>query len=84
MSSTLDRLIPNVKLHTDAELVTADSRLHDDLGMDSLDRYDLVCEIVDEFGIDIPDDKMMAAETVADVVKLIDEALATMPVRGMA
>lgn len=83
--STLDRLIPWVKEHAPAGAeVTAESRLRDDLGMDSLDRYDLACDILDEFKVDLADDKMTAAETVSDVVKLIDEALAAMPVRGMA
>ena len=43
-----------------------------DLGADSLDTVELVLELEDEFGIEIPDDKAENMHTVADVYNYLD------------
>lgn len=47
-----------------------------DLGMDSLDRQTLACELDEAFGIDIPDDDVAAWCTLSDVGASVDRLLA--------
>ncbi len=63
------------KLKVDLSKVTMDSYFLQDLGADSLDTYDLVYLIEEEFGVTVPDDKLSHIETVGDVVKALDELL---------
>jgi len=49
------------QLRIDKEIITKDSNIVEDLGADSLDKIDLLTKMEDEFGIDIPDDKIVAA-----------------------
>lgn len=60
----------------EAERIRPDARLIEDLGVDSLDRIELVFELESEFGIEIPDDAVAQVQTVQDVVSRIDAALA--------
>jgi len=53
--------------------IKPEQRLEDDLEGDSLDRAELVITLENEFGIEIPDSKWLALETVADVHKLVAE-----------
>lgn len=48
--------------------LTMESKLEDDLWMDSLDEVELVMELEKEFGILIPDDVSERCLTVKDVV----------------
>ena len=50
----------------------AASRL-DELGLDSLDRQSLACELEEAFGITIPDDHPAEWETIADVASSIEQ-----------
>lgn len=56
--------------------ITPDSRLDEDLGLDSLDRVDLVMAIEEEFGVDIEDEEWERVETVGDILRLLDGAQA--------
>lgn len=44
-----------------------------DLNADSIDLVEMVMTLEDEFGISIPDEKISAMKTIADIVKFIDE-----------
>ena len=48
------------------------SNFMNDLGADSLDTVELVLELEDEFGIEIPDDDAENMHTVADVYTYLD------------
>ncbi len=61
------------QLGIDADKVTADSTLVEDLGADSLDVVELIMAFSDEFGIDIPDDAAENISTVSDVVNYLKE-----------
>lgn len=61
------------QLQIDADTVTLDSVITDDLGADSLDLVDLVMTFEDEFGIEIPDDAVEKIRTVGDVIKFIED-----------
>jgi acyl carrier protein len=57
-----------------AERIQPDARL-DELGIDSLDRIELVFELESAFGIEIPDSVVTQVETVGDIVDRIDAVL---------
>lgn len=46
--------------------------LTNDLGLDSLDRFELTMELEDEFGIVIPDDDAAPCNTVGEVIALVE------------
>ena len=55
--------------------VTAEARLADDLGIDSLTRVDVVVAAEDRFGLVIPDDDWARFETVGDAVAHLERAM---------
>lgn len=57
----------------EADSVTSETSLIDDLGADSLDLVDLVMSFEDEFGIEMPEDEIENIKTVGDIVKYIEE-----------
>lgn len=61
------------ELKVDANKVTLDASLKDDLGADSLDAVEIVMDIEDEFGVEIDDTKAEAISTVGDLVSYIEE-----------
>lgn len=54
------------------EQVTDGKDLTKDLGLDSLDRYELTLELEDEFGIVITDGESGHLNTVAQIVALVE------------
>ncbi|GGA96990.1 acyl carrier protein [Macrococcus hajekii] len=60
------------RLGVDADKVTAEASFKDDLGADSLDIAELVMELEDEFGMEIPDEEAEKINTVGDAVNYID------------
>ena len=70
----LERIMEIVteSLGTDAEL-TAETRFNEDLGADSLDLFELVMALEEEFDIEIPDTDAEKVVTVGDVVEYIKE-----------
>jgi acyl carrier protein len=59
----------------DGARIHPEARLVEDLGIDSLDRIELVFELESAFGIEIPDQAVAQVETVGDVVSRIDAVL---------
>lgn len=55
--------------------VQMESNFLNDLGADSLDTVELVLELEDEFGIDIPDDQAEKLLTVGDVYSYLDNVV---------
>ena len=55
-----------INLGVDANKITMESHFINDLGADSLDTVELVLELEDQFGIEIPDDVTETLFTVAD------------------
>jgi len=52
----------------DMKQVTLQSRLVDDLGLDSLDAVEMVFQFEETYGIDIPDDQIREFKTGQDIV----------------
>lgn len=61
------------ELKVEAEKVTLDSSLKEDLGADSLDAVEIIMDIEDEFGIEIDDTQVEAVATVGDLVNYIEQ-----------
>lgn len=60
------------QLDIDADSITMESLLVEDLGADSLDSIDIVMSVEDEFKIEVPDEVIENMTTVADIVNFIE------------
>lgn len=69
----LQRIISEV-LNIDADMITMDSTFIDDLGADSLDVFQIIMGIEEEFDIEIPEEAAESINTVSDAVEQIKSA----------
>ena len=60
-------------LGIDEASISANASFKEDLGVDSLDLFELVMELEEEFGIEIPSEDLENLATVADVAKYIED-----------
>ena len=60
-------------LNLPTEKVTAESKIVEDLGADSLDVVELLSQLEDEYGVVIPDEEVEGLVTVADVAAEIEK-----------
>jgi acyl carrier protein len=69
--STIEKVIEVVidKLGVEEDKIVPDASFIDDLGADSLDTVELIMQLEEEFGIEIPDED---AETITTVKKAVD------------
>lgn len=70
----LKKVIAEV-LNVDPEEITMESTFMDDLGADSLDVFQIVMGIEEEFDIEIPAEEAEKITTVEEAVELIKNAL---------
>lgn len=75
----LRRIIVN-QLGVDDDEVTMDADFVDDLGADSLDSVEVLMEVEEQFGLEIPDDDADTVRTVKDAVDYVEKRLAASPV----
>ena len=62
-------------LNIDPQEITMDTTFVDDLGADSLDIFQIIMGIEEEFDIEIPNEAAESIVTVADAVEQIKNAL---------
>ena len=67
-----------------AERVTPETKLIDDLGLDSIDALDLAAHLEELSPRRIPDDRLKALRTVGDVVDLVLVLVNVLPFEGEA
>lgn len=74
MKTTAERVIALIAEEASCAIEQAgeDKYLAYDLGLDSLDRYELTMDLEDEFGIEITDTEGAACNTVGEVVALAE------------
>ena len=60
------------QLHLEKKDIAMEARIKDDLGADSLDILQLLMTIEEEKGIVIPDEELVAFNTVGDVVSYLE------------
>ena len=72
----LEKIKPMIseKFGIDEAQITADTRIIEDLGADSLDLVDMLTIIEDDFNIVIPDEAAMNMRTFVDVVDYMQTA----------
>ncbi len=61
------------QLSIDEDKITMESDILDDFDADSLDIVDMIMNLEDEFGVEVPDEEVENLRTVGDVVRYIDE-----------
>ena len=59
-------------LGVEAEKVVPEASFKDDLGADSLDLFELVMSVEEEFGVEIPTEELEKMNTVQDVMDYIE------------
>ena len=59
------------QLDANADNITMDTRIADDLNADSLDVVEMLMSVEDEFSVQIPDEDIESLKTVGDVVEYI-------------
>ncbi len=70
----LKKVIAEV-LNVDTEEITLETTFTDDLGADSLDVFQIIMGIEEEFDIEIPSEKAEKITTVEEAVEMIKGAL---------
>lgn len=72
--TTFEKLkkIISEQLYVDESKITMDSDIVEDFEADSIEIVDIVMDIEDEFGVEIPDDAMETMHRIGDVVEYID------------
>lgn len=61
------------ELNIDEASVTPEATFKEDLGVDSLDLFELVMSLEEKFGIEIPSEDLENLLTVGDVVKYVED-----------
>ena len=62
-----------LQLDLDAESLTLDTKIIEDLGTDSLDIVEMLMSVEDEFEVEIPEEKIEDLKTIGDVVDYIQD-----------
>ncbi|MCI8858265.1 MAG: acyl carrier protein [Lachnospiraceae bacterium] len=61
------------QLSTETEGITLETSFKEDLGADSLDLFELVMALEDEYSVEIPSEDLEKLNTVGDVVDYLKE-----------
>lgn len=67
-------LISEVLVDVNKENIQLDSKIVEDLGAESLDIYDMIALLEDEFGMEITDEEVEQIHTVKDVAEFIRDS----------
>ena len=61
------------QLNVDAAEITAETSFKEDLGADSLDLFELVMALEEEYEIEIPSEELEKITTVGDAIKYVED-----------
>ena len=56
----------------DANVITRETRLREDLKVDSLDAAEIILAIEEQLDVEIPDELMMSAKTVGEIMEYLE------------
>ncbi len=65
--------IMSERLSVSPQDITQDTLFKDDLAVDSLDLYDLIMALEEEFNVEIAPERMNDVEQVSDVIRVLKE-----------
>ena len=60
------------QLKADAEQITPDTNIMEELGADSLDVVELLMAIEETFGVTVPDEDVPGLKTIKDIVNYVE------------
>ncbi|MBQ4167932.1 MAG: acyl carrier protein [Clostridia bacterium] len=60
------------QLNVPEENITLETRFVEDLKADSLDLVELVMDLEERYGVEIPDEQLAEVKTVGQIIELID------------
>jgi acyl carrier protein len=66
-------LIAEVMVDVNKENILPDAKIVEDLGAESLDVYDMIALLEDEFGLEITDEEVERIQTVRDIAQFVRE-----------
>lgn len=71
----LEKMIPIIaeQLNVDEAEVKPEANFKDDLGADSLDLFELVMALEEEFDVEIPSEDLQSIATVGDVMEYLKD-----------
>lgn len=69
----LEKMLPIIaeQLNVEASEIKPESNFKDDLGADSLDLFEMVMALEEEFGVEIPSEDLENIKTVNDVMEYL-------------
>lgn len=67
-------LVAEVLVDVNKDTIQLDSKIVEDLGAESLDIYDMIALLEDEFGLEITDEDVEKIQSVQDVAQYIKAA----------
>ncbi len=57
----------------DTSIITRETRLREDLKVDSLDAAEIILAIEDKLNVEIPDELMMNAKTIGEIITYLEQ-----------
>ncbi len=57
----------------DTSIITRETRLREDLKVDSLDAAEIILAIEDQLNVEIPDELMMNAKTIGEIISYLEK-----------
>jgi len=64
--------IVSKQLKSDAEQITPDTNIMEDLGADSLDIVELLMSVEEAFGVAVPDEDVQGLKTIKDIADYVE------------
>ncbi|MBO4848453.1 MAG: acyl carrier protein [Clostridia bacterium] len=61
-----------IQLNVDEENITPETRFVEDLKADSLDLVELVMDLEERYGVEIPDEQLAEVKTVGQIIEIIE------------
>ena len=61
------------QLNLNPEEINEDSSFKQDLGVDSLDLFELLMNLEEEYGFEVPPEEMEKLKTVGDVIRFLEK-----------
>jgi acyl carrier protein len=75
IASALEKIVAGVLSEHggvgDSDVITRQAKLHDDLGMDEADIFEVMLRAEDRFGVNLPDNDIGISSTLTDIADLV-------------